>query len=340
MRLDRSTARWLAAVAGCALVAAGCSVQGTPQTQPSDPASKAAAPDLSAVPVAAQEAFWRDFTQRADLAYFHGMRKPYDVHAGREVMAGPRLAGYEFAVAYAKATNDTDFSPSPRYEGLRLYSEPFTGYPKWVLGASRRTDHVDDLRKVGLSRWNMHLFTRQSPQAEWLEQEQALLASDDVPAPLDGAAAADGTGAGAAADRRAGKAAKQLVALWEDGRSPSLVISAKLRKIVDGVSDLADESAGDAWLTFERWPHLPTRSVRATGTTLSMLVFRATLHQQARPGTYLYWTGPLADLFGSGQSSSLSRDFAVTVLLSLRDRTSSSGKDEVLGVGFDPLLES
>jgi hypothetical protein len=323
--------RWIAAVGGCVLVAGGCSVQGTPESTPTDSASSAA-PDRSALPAAERAAFWVDYTKRVDLAFFHGMTEPYDVRAGRKVLSGPRLAGYDFTVAYAEASGEDETPPSPRYTGLQVYSRPFTNYPKWVLAASRRTDHADGLRRIG--KWNMHLFTRASAKAEWLEQEQAILASGDVPTPLEGDAAV----AGAGADRRASGAAKKLVRLWEDGRrSPDLEISPKLHTVVDALTDLASNSAGDAWLTFERWPELPTRSVRATGTTLSMLAFRVTLHQQATAGTYLYWTGTMADLLGSGHSSSLSRDFVVTVLLSLPDGKGAS--DQVIGLGVDALLD-
>src|SRR6266545_742990 len=240
--------QWIAAVGGCVLVAGGCSVQGTSESTPSDSASSAA-PDRSALPVAEREAFWVDYTQRVDLALFHGMTEPYDVRAGRKVMSGPRLAGYDFTVAYAKASDEDETPTSPRYTGLHVYSQPFTDYPKWVLAASRRTDHADGLRRIG--KWNMHLFTRASAKAEWLEQEQAILASGDVPAPLS----ADDAVAGADADRRASRAAKQLVRLWEDGkRSPELEVSPKLDRVVDALTDLPSNSAGDAWLTFERRP--------------------------------------------------------------------------------------
>jgi len=286
------------------------------------------------VPVAERSAFWRDYTQRVDVAYFHGLTGPYDVRAGRKVLTGPRLAAYEFTVAYAKASDEKETPPSPRYVGLQLYSEAFTSYPKWVLAAGRRTDHGDDLGRLG--RWTMHLFTRESAGAPWLEEGQVVVASaDDVPEPLDSGDAR----ARASAGRRTDQAAKQLVRLWEDDRTPrDLKVSPKLQPLVNSLSRLDDESAGIAGLTMERWPHLPTRLVRATGTTLSMVTFRATLHQQAHAGSYLYWRGTEADLFGSGQSSSLSRDYLVTVMLSLPDDTKAP--DRLIGLGFDPLLES
>jgi hypothetical protein len=324
--------QWLAAVGGCVLVAGGCSVHGTAESGPSQSPSTVA-PDMSAVPVAERAAFWRDFTQRVDLAYFHGMTSPYDDRAGRKVFTGPRLAAYEFLVAYAKASSVSETPPSPRYVGLQIYSEAFPGYPKWVFAAGRRTDHGDDLGGVDRT---LHLFTRTAAGAPWLEQQQVMIGDpDDVPEPLSSGDVRAGPDAG----RRTDKAAKQLVGLWEDDRStPGLKISPKLRKSVKSLSRLDDGAAGVAWLTFDRWPKLPTRSLRATGTTLSMVSFRATLHQQADAGTYLLWRGVEADLFGSGHSSSLSRDYLVTLLLSLPD--DASAPDRLVGFNYYPVLDS